>query len=69
MELFLFNAMNPNFIFFPSFNFFFFLQAEVFWASLFIDSEATRSAIQNINDGLHVCQEMEKHEGADTAST
>lgn len=34
-----------------------------------MDSEATINAIQNINDGVHVCQEMEKHEGVDTAST
>ena len=31
-----------------------------------MENEATRSAIQNINDGVHVCQEMEKREGADS---
>ena len=29
-----------------------------------MESEATRSVIQNINNDVHVCQEMEKREGA-----
>lgn len=40
-------------------------KAEVFWASVFMESEVIESAIQNINDRVHICKEMEKYGCAD----